>query len=455
MQIGSIEYEARVTGAAEAKQEAQDFADTQHEAAAASEEAATSGGFLAGRLSDVADTNEEAGQSADRTTTKTRILASSLFFLGTTAVGTIGKITGLTGAFALVRGAAGTLIGTLSGLTLSGVIGTVTGALSGFVGWLAAGSVGALAFAGAVGAGLGILGVWILQVTGALDAVRGFGQFVRDQLPGWVRDGLLMLISIAAGPLAAFGGFITGTLEGGFDEGFRRARQIIGVFVGAWDRQIGRIASGATDLKNRAIGQFNQLKTGTIREFTSLKNRAITQFDNLAGRATGAIMGLRSVPGDVANAFRTQFGRIEDFALGATNFVQTKFDQMGSAIVGTVRQAWNSNIPARINLPSATIAGQTIGGGGISIPRLQAGGMVEQTGIAVVHEGESVIPEPITSAAGGGTAGGGGDVTVESVSIRLMGNFDPTDLSRRELEDLADKVATAIGKKAGTTVGVR
>jgi hypothetical protein len=387
VQIGTIEYEARVTGVAEAKQNAEEFAATQEDAAEASERAAASGGFLAGTLGLVASREEEAGDEADNAGTKTDLLSSSLFFLGSTAVTTAAQMLGVSGALGTVAGAAGTVKATLSGLTLSGVVGSVTSAFSGFVGWLAAGSAGALAFAGAIGAGIGALGVWVLQVTGALDAVRGFGRYVGSELPPSVRDGLLAVTGIFTGSLATIGAFITGTIAGGFDEGFARAMRVSQTFRGAYNRTM---------------------------------------------------------------------GRVEDFTDRTVAYVISRFDQLGDAVVGTVTQAWNSNIPARISFPAATIAGQTIGGGGISIPRLQTGGMVDETGLAVVHEGESVIPEPITSAAEGGGGGGGGDSTViERIVVNVSGDFDPSDMSKRDVESLADRIDAAIGKNTNTRAGVR
>jgi len=410
VQIGTIEYEARVTGVGEAKQNAADFADTQEDVAESSERAAASGGFLAGVLGLVANREEDAGDEADNANTKTDLLSSSLFFLGSTAVGTVAKLTGLSGALGTAGAAAGTLRTALSGLTLSGVVGSVTGAVSSFVGWLAAGSAGALALAGAIGFGLGVLGVWILQVTGALDAVRGFGQYVGSVLPGSVRDGLLMMVSLAAGPLAAFGAFITGTLEGGFDEGFARARKVLDIFFGAWQRNF--------DRAGRVVGEFK---------------------NDVTGYFSGLLSDARSFGGRIAGTFERQVGG------------------MGDAAVASARNAWNSTIPARLNFPSATIGGRTIGGGGIDLPRLQVGGMVEETGVAVVHKGESVIPEPLTSAAsgGGGGGGGGGSTVIERIVVNVTGEFDPTDMSKRDVERLADRIDAAIGKKTNTRAGVR
>jgi len=406
VQIGTIEYEAKVTGVAEAKQNANDLADSQEEVASSSRNAAASGSFLAGVLGTVSSQEEEAGEEADRTSTKTKILSSSLFFLGSTAVGTAGELLGLQGALGLARAGAGRLVGALSGLTLSGVVGSVTSAVSGFVSWLAAGSAGALALAGAIGFALGVLGVWILQVTGALDAVRGFGQYVGNVLPASVRDGLLMMISVAAGPLAAFGAFITGTLEGGFDEGFRRAREVLNIFVGVWERSF--------DRAGRVIGD--------------LRSRVTTEFGNIKSDVQGFVGDIGDTAGDI------------------------------------VKAGFNAAVPSNVNIPSVTLSApdwaggmsKTIGGGSINLPQLQVGGMVEQTGAAVVHKGESVIPEPLVNAAQGGGGGGGGDTTqIGTIEVHISGEFDPSNLSRRDLDRLASKIDDAIGKRTNTRAGVR
>lgn len=396
---------------------------------------------FAGTVETGGDNAGDAAQSVGVMDTATRLLGSTASFVAGSLGGLAGRIVGITGVSAAASGALSTLTGWLSGLTLSGVVGSVTGAISGFAGWLAAGSAGALAFAGAIGAGLGLLGVWVLEVTGALDAVKRFGAWVGNQLPGSVRDGLLQIISIVAGPLAALGGFIVGTLEGGFGEGVRRAREVIGIFVGAWKRNINRIVQ---------VGQagWNRIKQGVA----GLRSRAISEVRNIQNFASNS------------------WSRITSGAQSMKQKVVGFFGDIGTAATNQFRSGFNSVVPSSIDIPSVTIGGgtiagqdipsATIGGGSISLPQLQTGGMIEESGAAVVHEGEAVVPEPIVSAAesGGGGGGGGGDVTVEVGQIVLEVSdpgFDPSDLSRSEIKDLADRISRALGQKTSSVAGTR
>lgn len=407
VQIGTIEYEARVTGVAEAKKNAQEFADTQYEAADASEEAASSGGILAGTLSTLSGETEEAGRESDRAAGRSRILSSALFFLTGTAGGAIAKMTGLAGAIALAKKGAALLTGVLSLSGLAGAFATLQGLGAGFVSWLAAGSVGALAFGAAIGAGIGYLGAWILHVTGALDAIGNFGAFVRDVAPDWVADGILQILSVTVGPLAALGGFIIGTFEGGFSEGVARAQEVVDIFVGSWQRQIDRVVGIADDA-------WSRIRTGA----SDLRDR-----------------------------------------------VESIFGDIGGAIEGKVRSGFNAAVPSSVDIPSVTLSAPdwaggmstTIGGQSLDLPQLDVGGRIQEDGAAVVHKGEAVIPEPIVSAAeraeGGGGGGGGG--VIENLTIELNGEFDPTNVTRRDLEELARKVDDVLGGRTNRRAGTR
>lgn len=410
VQIGTIEYEARVTGAADAKKKTDNLQESQEDLAEASEESASSMNGFAGVISRSGDSSERSARSVGIMGTATRLLGSTAAFTAGSLAGLAGKIVGVSGASAAGAKAVGLLKAGLSSLTLSGVVGSVVGGIKGFAAWLAAGSAGALAFAGAIGVGVGLLGVWILKVTGALGAVKNFGSWVGNVLPGFVSDGILQMIGLVAGPLAALGGFIIGTFEGGFGEGIARAREVVGIFVGAWERQIGRVV----DFGENA---WDSITSGAL----SMKN-------------------------DVVGFF----GDIED---AATN---------------QVRAGFNAVVPSSVDIPSATLSApdwaggmsKTIGGGSINLPQLQVGGTIEESGAAVVHEGEAVIPEPIVSAAeqDGGGGGGGGDVQIDVGDVVLKvtdPGFDPSDLSRREINSLADRLIKAMGKKTSNIAGTR
>lgn len=540
VQIGTIEYEAKVTGVEDAQEQTRELQQQQEGLAQASEESA-------GSMDNFAGTVEQTGDETEQTSRNVGILDTSTRLLRSTIVGTIGaiggmilKVAGLGAVAGTVAGALGTLKAAVSGLTLSGIIGSVVGGLKGFAAWLAAGSAGALAFAGAIGAGLGLLGAWVLEVTGALDAIKGFGTWVRDKLPGWVRDGILQVISIVAGPLALAGGMIKGFFEDGWSGAVEAGKRIIRSFVGAWKRQLGRIKDalsgavnwitttwnrGVTRVKRiwgRGVSRIKNTWDRGVQRVGEIWNRGVDRVMNIwnrgVDRVTGAWnsgvdsiqqtwdRGVQRVKGgwqDLENTFSRGWQSFKQDAKGAVsgtvqtwnqgvNRMKSKYKNLKNSVIGffgdmkseavkfgsnveqavvnTVRSGFNSVVPDRISLPSTTIdvpevAGGrsfTIGGQSLDLPQLQVGGMVNETGIAQVHEGEAVIPEPIVQSAetstGGGDAGGGSGrstVVIENLSLNLSGEFNPSDMSRRELEDLADNVASAIGEKTQLQAGTR
>lgn len=425
-----------MTGADDARDQTDDLQESQEDLAAASERSAETMNGFAGTISGM---GERAGMSARATSVldnSVRLLSSTATFAVGSLASFVGSVTGISVASGTATGAVTGLTGALSGLTISGVVGSVTGALSGFVGWLAAGSAGALAFAGAVGTGLGLLGVFALEASGALNAVQRFGRFVGNILPPQVRDGLLQIVSIAAGPLAVLGSMIVGFFRDGWQGAIQAGKKTIGIFVGAWSRQVGRIkaiwSQGVASIRSG----WNSIKADGRAAINTVR----TRFQNGINQIRSGFAGLRD---DVSNY------------LGS----------IGSAAASRFRSGFNSVIPSSIDIPSASVSlpdavgggSVTVGGGSFNLPQLQTGGMVGETGIAEVHKGESVIPRPLVEAAeSGGGGGGGGDVVVESVSVSIDGgDFDPSNMSRRELESFASRVAKAIGRKTNTTAGMR
>ena len=413
--VGTIEYEAKVVGADEAREKTTGLQQSQEELAAASEQSAD-------EVNNFSGTVEASGDASGRTAQQVGVLDNSTRLLRSTIVGAVGaiggiilKLTGLGAIAGTVAGGVKAIAGVIGGLTLSGVLGSVTGAIGSFVGWLAGASAGALSFAAALGVGIGTLGVFALEQLGVLDAVQRFGAYVSNKLPPSVRDAFVSLIGFVLSPLATIGagivGFVRGTIEGGLQEGIDRAvtniKKTFGIFAGAWQRT-----------KDRIVGIIGTI----VGKFKSLKNKTTQLFKDL-----------------------------------------------GNAIVGTVKGAFNTAIPSEISIPEVGISlpekvgggSVAVGGQSIDLPQLQTGGIIEQTGVAVVDRGEAVIPEPIVSGAAGATGGAGGggsggsSVRVDNMNITINGDFDPSDLSRRDAEDLANRVKDALGKQTFDIQGTR
>lgn len=400
------------------------------EAADASDELSDSMGSVAGAAigaseaqNEYGDSTKDANEQTERSTFLTgalnvaqSLLASTLFFTSQSFSVASVAATVYSGAMTLATAATSGLAAVVT--YVGGALSTAAGLVSGFVSWLAAGSAGALAFGAAIGLAIGTLGVWILSVTGALDAVKNFGAWVGNVLPGWVADGLLQMLSLAVGPLAVFGGFIAGFVEGGFDEGFRRARQVIDVFIGAWDRQLGRIVSVAED-------GWNALRQG----WTDFKNWIFGIVDGIVDKIMAipdaAAEAADSIPGsDIAGEAGRQAGGLVGDAAGAVG-------DAGSAI------------------------GDAVG--------LDSGGMIQDEGIARVHKGEAVIPEPIVSAAKGreGSAPrsappAAGGPPEQNFDIEIGDqSLDLSRVDRSTLRELAAMIDSEIGSSTGNLAGGR
>lgn len=121
--------------------------------------------------------------------------------------------------------------------------------------------------------------------------------------------------------------------------------------------------------------------------------------------------------GDWKAAWNIAAGFAEDTMSGLWKFL-TKwgaklaswFGDLGSKMGRLFRNALNNAIPDSIGLPSANIAGHSIGGGSIAIPQLAAGGVVTSPTLAMVGEGgesEAVVPlSELKQMLGGAAAAG-------------------------------------------------
>jgi hypothetical protein len=444
-----------VSNVADAQANANDFAESNREMGASAEDAGEATGFLAGRLSTTSDEQDDVSKGADDADEGFTLLRGTVVGLTGTLGSLMLRFVGVSSVVGALSGAVSTLTGYLGALSLSGILGSVTGALSTFVGWLAAGSAGALAVGAAIGLAIGLFGVWILEITGVLDWIGRLGDTLANALPGWARDGILAIIGLFAGPLAIIGGFIVGFIEGGFDRAFERAGQITDIFFGAFKR----LAGGAFDWFRgalRGVGDF----VGDI--WHGIERMVGDVWDGIRKTVRGAISGvqrtIQSKTEQIIGDLRRGFRNLKHDVIGF-------FEDIGASVVGSVRTAFNSTIPGSVAVPSVTIGGgtfagqdlpsTTIGGGTIDLPQLQSGGIVETPGIAEVHKGEAVIPAPLADRAAASGGGGGATVQVDRVQVELSGDFDPSNVDRRTLDDLADRLVDRIGAKANRKSGIR
>jgi len=391
-------------------------------------------------------TEEEEDQEA-----QSSFLASGIFFLASMVGRLVLQYTALGGIVSTITGVLGKLGGVITfirGLSLgawaakagallkSGLMwafrglislgGTLLSWGSSFVSWMAAGSAGALALAGAIGFAIGMFAVWILEITGVLDWIGKLGKALGTKLPGWARDGLLAVIGIFVGGLAVLGGLVIGFIEGGFSGAWKRAAQIVDIFFGSFERTFGRIRKFGSDVVNDAIQWWKDWKSD-----------ALSTVNTFIDDSLSAISGFAS--------------------------------DMGSHITEGMRGVFNAVIPSRLEVPEITIGGYTIdagplgsydlpsytiGGQGFDMPQLEKGGQVAETGLAQVHEGETYIPRDVRQKLSGD--GGGSDT--KNVTINVGGiemgdqSLDLSRMSTTELRNLAEQIAEMLGTEVDTIV---
>jgi hypothetical protein len=409
--LGSVFWSVEVAEAADAAASAQEVQDEMGKTAKKANQANEAVNKSSQSMGKYSKSTSKSRRTTSRFQGTVGLLSSALFFLGGSMTKLLGISVSLTAAWGTLTTVGATILGWLTtlGAYLAGGLSTafsaIAGYISSFVGWLAAGSAGALAVAAAIGALIGLAAVFILEWTGILDVVENFGKYLGSELPGVVRDALLALISIFLGPLAVIGGaitgFVRGTLEGGLSEGIsravERAKDVLNIFAGSWTRLFG----GLWD---------------TVQGFL----------------------------GDLG---------------GVPNSIKSIFGGLGDSLGMELRAAFNAIIPSRLDIPSVTIGGgtfagqdipsTTIGGGSLGLPQLQSGGFVEQGGLAALHAGETVVPADVTQnmAQAGGQTGGEG-VVIETVNIELGDqSLDLRDLTRSDIRRLADEVAPELGRE--------
>jgi hypothetical protein len=389
------------------------------------------GSYLALKQAIGVTTDEEEEQEV-----QTGFLASSFFFLASTVGNLILQYTALGGMLTSASGLMaklGAMVKWLTGLTLSswamkagaalksGVLWVLRGLVSvgstllgwgtKFVSWLAAGSSGALAFGAAIGFIIGMLGVWILEITGVLDWIRTLGKALGTDLPGWARDGLIAVVALFTGWLAVLGGLVVGFIEGGFSGAWKRASEVVSIFAGSFERTFGRVMDWAQGVVSSASDWWTQWK-------------------------------------------RDSLDAVDSFIDSALSMLSSFSSNMGQYIANGFKEVFNSIIPSRIQLPELSVGGRTIGGQSIGLPQLEEGGMVEETGIARVHEGETYIPRDVRQDMGGGE----GTAESKSLTVNVGGidlgdqSLDLSNMSTMELNELAQKIAEKLGTEVDTLV---
>lgn len=208
---------------------------------------------------------------------------------------------------------------------------------------------------------------------------------------------------------------------------------VTGDFAGAW----GHAKEAVRDFARAAGAIFATMVRTTIDNARWLIGRVLDIFsaahefgmrarewvDSMASgvrqRAGALVQGFRNMASDAASAFVSKFNEI---------------------------------VPASVQIPSVSInipdvlggGSVGIGGGSINLPQLDTGGRIARTGMAVVHEGERIMPAAQVRERGTQPTDGGG-VNIENVTIMVNDREDPQrqgrDIAREFSRELSDRGA--------------
>lgn len=153
----------------------------------------------------------------------------------------VGLVIGVLGALGIAGAAISSGWAVLAGIAafLVAKFVLVKLAIAKVITWFAAGSTAAIALAVAIGALIGLIGVWLLQKTGILDWFATLGEKFREW-DSWIKD----IILIIASPMALLGAAIIDIVNGDF--GFPL---LISGLESVWDT-IGRLIDKVKDLIN-------------------------------------------------------------------------------------------------------------------------------------------------------------------------------------------------------------
>lgn len=493
--VGTLEWVVGIKGAAEAKRQAEETAQGFEGAASEAETASgmldslgiASGSAAVGLmtlLSSLRDTSPEAlalvasltsliagvtgltewldraGAAKSAVSDATGRLLTKLAYLRHGVMMAAAPLGALKAKF-IAAGAA------IKGLSIAGLLSWL-GGLGLKLGGLVAASLAAKI---AIGAFIGLLGVFALESLGAIDAVQRFASWLGDHLPDWANDGMVAFISIVLGPLSVVGagilGFVEGYLEGGLTEGFRqsiaRVREILDVYRTAWGNTLervqdrgaafrdwltgwggsiyGGIATRVSQIDDRVRAFLSNLP-GTVREgFSKAKSSALEPLDNLAGSAydRGAAFvselesGIRNSIPDVETTVAELSERIREYLpfSPAERGALANLDKTGPGFVQTISDGIES-----------------------SAPKLQ--GAVERA-TEMLNLDTPAMGAATRSTGGTSAEGGGGDgvtVVIESQTIEIGDqSLDVRNLDRRTLEVLADLISDKQGDKLRGLLG--
>jgi hypothetical protein len=327
--------------------------------------------------------------------TKAEDLGAALYAMDTkTAAKEMGELKGATGRAAETMGSGAAKLDAFKRQVQMALVEKLAAAvpyIESTFGWLSRNSSWVTPLATA----LGIMGVAIGIVTAAQWA---WNAALAISPVTWIVIGVMALVAVIV--LVATKTRFFQTIWGavwGFMKGVGAwfAGPFAGFFVAVWNKIVA-FAKGTWN----AIKLYFGFWWGMFQKVNGWMASAIQWAHN---KWNGFIAFIKGIPGRIAGNLRGMWNAMKDGFRSAINWV-----------IGR----WNG---LQFSIPSFSVFGHTFGGGTIgvpSIPYMDTGGTVLQTGLAVVHRDEQVTPAKITRKRNDGGGGGGATVMIKGDGSR-------------------------------------
>lgn len=458
VQIGKLSWLVQVEQAADAKQQAEEVGEKVEQTKKQMEGADEKTEGLNERMESLEAVQEGVGRGMDKMNAKAGFVGTALSFVVGMVTSLIGVLTSLT---ALV--VAGGLIAGLVALATAWKhnLGDIRGKTGEFVEWLKEVTAEAGNYlSDALGVGIeAVRNAWAKHGDGIMEKAsemwavlqRALSGFLNWFMPKWSKftQDLLALWEIHAGPLADE--FIE-TL----DVMMARLQFFVGVaevIWAEWGDTLMAVADFAWTLISVTILQaLDAILTGARVILMLLQGDFSGAFEAILGFVSRTMGRMGDVVGSALNLILTFWGdyvrNVKEFWIGLKDWIVDFAKGVGRAVASALKGAFNAAIPDSVGIDPVTVKGKTVfPGKSIDLPQLNTGGVIKESGIAEVHEGEAVIPADITRAA----ERGGDSHETKNVEIHVGGveigdqSLDISDMSPMELRALAETIAEQLG----------
>lgn len=196
-------------------------------------------------------------------------------------IGALGSVAAVAGLAAGLIASYGFVTGGLAGAwsALAGAASFVASAIAAVASSTAIAIAGAFALAFAIGTLLGLIGTWILDTLGVLDAVERLGEVLSEGLPEWLTDAMLAIGSIGFGMMAMLGAAIIGFIRDDWQGALEEGAAMFEIFRGAIMRTAERLKDGVidffSDLGSAVAAAFRQAFDAAIPSSISLPSTTI------------------------------------------------------------------------------------------------------------------------------------------------------------------------------------